>query len=91
MWHDVFVFVVILIIIYYIYNANLFLQIPEDDGYCPTLTTQTECVSRKSMFDSADSVCSWAEETSMCEYKIVVFSVRVSETYSLPVLLLLLL
>jgi hypothetical protein len=35
------------------------IQFPSDDGTCGQLTTQSVCVARKSIFNSAESQCEW--------------------------------
>jgi hypothetical protein len=55
----------------------VFVQFPEDDGYCSSLTTAVECEERKSMFDDAESTCGWQESESVCAYRKVEFTVRV--------------
>jgi hypothetical protein len=40
------------------------IQFPSDDGTCALLTTEATCLSKKSMFDTEDTVCTWTAGSS---------------------------
>jgi hypothetical protein len=54
-------------------------QSPSDDGSCLAHTDAASCLSRKSVFDSAQSYCRWAETSSEydCTYQSPRFSFKV--------------
>jgi hypothetical protein len=52
-----------------------YLQHPQDDGSCSSLTTELNCLSRKTVLDSSQSYCQWDEHSRQhCSYAEPVFS-----------------
>ena len=56
------------------------LQGPDDDGSCSRYYTKTTCLSRKSLFDSTETFCTWTSESNdsgTCSYHVIDVSFEV--------------
>jgi hypothetical protein len=52
-------------------------EIPQDDGFCESLTSQASCEQRKSLFNSDKSQCNWSSEMQRCQYMEVAMTWQV--------------
>jgi hypothetical protein len=63
------------------------LEFPSDDGTCELLTTESLCVSKKSLFHSARTKCAWDTGDSICSFQRVHFDAFTTVVVSVIVLL----
>jgi len=62
--------------VFWVMAVTFELQFPVDDGSCELETTQDDCLSEKSMFDSDRNKCSWSVSAGACEYREVTLNIR---------------